>query len=173
MLRLFPALVRARPPATLEEFPRLTRARVQEQEEHIGGHPTEDQGTRPRSRSPRETAWKGLTGKHMEATQVAPQTFLERLRQSQAQLAHAKAQPKAQARKRQGEASQEQEVTSAGGKAKRVKNQRNPALEVKLTPKEVAEHHKKAYQAGFTQVFSRRSQGALEEAPENLSLIHI
>jgi hypothetical protein len=83
------------------------------------------------------------------------------------QLAHAKAQPKAQARKRQGEASQQQEVNSAGGKAKRVKNQRNPAPEVELTPKEVAEHRKRANQAGFTQVFSRRSQGALEEAPEN------
>ena len=120
MLRLFPALERARPPATLEEFPRLTRARVQDQEAPLGDPPRDDQGTRPRSRSPRETAWKGLTGKHMEATQAAPQTLVERLRQAQAQMAHAKAQPKAQARKRQGEARQEHEVNPEGGKGKRV-----------------------------------------------------
>eukprot|EP00972_Heterocapsa_arctica_P083802 12349248-Heterocapsa_arctica.AAC.1 len=66
-------------------------------------------------------------------------------------MAHAKAQPRAQARKRQGEARQEQEVNPAGGKGKRFKNQRNPALEVGLTPKEVAERQKRAHQAGFTQ----------------------
>eukprot|EP00972_Heterocapsa_arctica_P046953 6930519-Heterocapsa_arctica.AAC.1 len=66
-------------------------------------------------------------------------------------MAHAKAQAKAQARKRQGEARQAHEVNPAGGKAKRVKNQRNPALEVQLTPKEEAERQKRAHQAGFTQ----------------------
>jgi hypothetical protein len=103
----------------------------------------------------------------MEATQVAQQNLMERLRQGQVQLAHAKAQPKAQARKRQVEDSQQQEANPAGGKAKKVKNQRKPGPEVELTPQEAAEQRKRANQMGFTQVFSRRSQGATEEALGN------
>eukprot|EP00972_Heterocapsa_arctica_P108182 15932123-Heterocapsa_arctica.AAC.1 len=87
----------------------------------------------------------------MEATQVAPRNLIDRLRQGQVQLAQAKAQPKTQGKKRQVETGQQQEGNAAAGKTKRVKNQRNPAPVVEVTPKEMAELRKRANQTGFTQ----------------------
>eukprot|EP00972_Heterocapsa_arctica_P036948 5439252-Heterocapsa_arctica.AAC.1 len=52
-----------------EEFPRLTRARTAPVAQEDAAQPHEDLnlGPRPRSRSPRTSAWFGAGGKHMEA----------------------------------------------------------------------------------------------------------
>eukprot|EP00972_Heterocapsa_arctica_P101145 14908512-Heterocapsa_arctica.AAC.1 len=70
--RLFATKPAGRPLATQEEFPRLTRAKAGPGKQEAAVVPQEEfiLGTRPRSRSPRTSAWVGAEGKHLEAARV-------------------------------------------------------------------------------------------------------
>eukprot|EP00972_Heterocapsa_arctica_P018596 2746811-Heterocapsa_arctica.AAC.1 len=71
MSRLFATRAPKCPPLTQEGFPRLTRAKGGAGPQEAAGRPqkTPDPGLRPRSRSPRATAWVGATGRHLEPVQ--------------------------------------------------------------------------------------------------------
>eukprot|EP00972_Heterocapsa_arctica_P049793 7325937-Heterocapsa_arctica.AAC.1 len=98
--RLFAAQVRDRPPESQEAFPRLTVAsRKNAQEDDFGTQPAAEGGLRPRSRSPRASAWTGAPGRHLEAPKQNTPDLLGFLRRNQLTQAQAKAQPKSQARK--------------------------------------------------------------------------
>ena len=165
LARIFPARDSSMPPATPEAFPWLTRASTQVRAPITGGPPGSAQGTRPRSRSPRASAWTGAPGKHMEATRSVPQRQTLLGNGTKGTQAQAKALPKSLPRKRQGAVTNAQADDRPAGKEKQAKA-RKQAREDQLTPKEAAEQRKLAQQVGFAQIFGKHPEGGRKEPSE-------